>query len=491
MANFNEMSEQQREEHYQKVCKAVGLDPDLRLLEYIWMPSENGFKNLVLYCRRGAAEILRAARGVSITKMTRAESSDSVSYIVEGADKTGRTEIAVGSHTLDGLRGDRKAHAEMTASTRGLRRLTLQFVGHGLLDESEVTAAQLNNVVVSPAPDVQLASTSIVFPPMPKISPNPEPGKEIERPILVPSTVAYVYVPTPEEPKAQYAVPNPALPAKPTMQEMRDEATRQLNERQLNERDTKEYMAAYNKSVNDPAYLQEKAAKTSAIQPAIYPDIPTTAVVATPVVAPVMTEIQPDKQADITPVKVRKPRGPNKKRNTVDISSPGQVSVPLAQATDPIVVEAARALNTIPAAVAFQINEAMRAVVNPVVPTQAFDAGGPPNVQPAAVPVSGTTVPNQDTDFPGKPTEEQKETYRVFLREYANVILPGAGMVPSEGIGGASAKLRLFAERQSGKSTSLMTVDDWEEFKAFFPDFLSRNSPKNLVQYINDVIGAK
>jgi hypothetical protein len=107
------------------------------------------------------------------------------------------------------------------------------------------------------------------------------------------------------------------------------------------------------------------------------------------------------------------------------------------------------------------------------------------------VPVSDTSVPNQGTDFPGKPTKEQEEGYRIFLREYANSVLPAAGMVPSEQIGGASAKLRLFAERQSGKPTARMTVDDWEEFKAFFPDFLSRNSAKNLVSYINDSIGAK
>ena len=435
MANFNEMSEQQREEYYQKVCKAIGLDPDLLLLEYIWMPSENGFKNLVLYCRRGAAEILRAARGVSVTKMTRAESSDSVSYIVEGADKTGRTEIAVGSHTLDGLKGDRKAHAEMTASTRGLRRLTLQFVGHGLLDESEVTAAQLNSVVVSPAPDVQLASTSIVFPPnpmlqMPKLSPNPEPGKQIN------TTVTD-------------AMP---LLTKPSMQEMRDEAARQL------------------------------AAKASAVSPAAH--------VSASVETHQNSETPDQANTGPEPKKVRKPRGPNKKRNTVDMSSPGQVSVA-------IPVEAQAVLSDPRATPVQQSVAHATAVVTPD-PQHApalgiIGLGGGTGADLSQVGGITTIVsqPATPVDFPGKPTKEQEEGYRVFLREYANNVLPMAGMRPSEGIGGASAKLRLFAEKQSGKPTARMTVDDWEEFKAFFPDFLSRNSPQNLVKYINDVIGAK
>lgn len=81
--------------------------------------------------------------------------------------------------------------------------------------------------------------------------------------------------------------------------------------------------------------------------------------------------------------------------------------------------------------------------------------------------------------------------YREKLREYSNVILPGAGMVPSPGIGGPSAKLRIYAERMAGKSTQQMTTDDWEEFFEGMKSFRAVNGDKNFVKYINDVIGAK
>jgi hypothetical protein len=94
-------------------------------------------------------------------------------------------------------------------------------------------------------------------------------------------------------------------------------------------------------------------------------------------------------------------------------------------------------------------------------------------------------------EFPGKPSKEQEVAYRNKLREYSTGVLSQGGMVPSENIGGPSAKLRIFCERMTGKPTQQMTVEDWDEFIAWVDEFTQRNGPKGLVKYINDSIGAK
>jgi hypothetical protein len=448
--NLESLSEQQREQYKRDVSEFFGLNPDTNWFDILWIADEGtGMKKLQLYARRGTTDVLRGQRGIDVLSLTQHDGPGYVSFTAVGRDKNGRQEIAVGAHSTEGLKGEKLAAAVATAETRAGRRLTLKFVGLGILDYSEVNQ---DAPISAPAPDAQLASTSIVFPPMPKISPNPAPGKDV----TLPGDVKPVMTNVPALPATSIIITDGALamalgasgvipgsPRVPSMQEMRDEAARQL------------------------------AAKASAVSPAA----PVSASVETPQNSET-TSAEPTKKA-------RKPRGPNKKRNTVDMSSPGQVS------EQPVALPSPGALSLAP------INPntfapVVAAQANPAVSTQAFDAGGPPNVFTGMpVPDLGTLVPNQGTDFPGKPTKEQEEGYRVFLREYANNVLPMAGMRPSEGIGGASAKLRLFAEKQSGKPTARMTVDDWEEFKAFFPDFLSRNSAKNLVSYINDSIGAK
>jgi hypothetical protein len=457
--NLESLSEQQREQYKRDVSEFFGLNPDTNWFDILWIADEGtGMKKLQLYARRGTTDVLRGQRGIDVLSLTQHDGPGYVSFTAVGRDKNGRQEIAVGAHSTEGLKGEKLAAAVATAETRAGRRLTLKFVGLGILDYSEVNQ---DAPISAPAPDAQLASTSIVFPPMPKISPNPAPGKDV----TLPGDVKPVMTNVPALPATSIIITDGALamalgasgvipgsPRVPSMQEMRDEATRQL-------------ALGTNRTAPQPVSLE----------------------------APVSAAVETPQNSETPAPKVRKPRGPNKKRNTVDMSSPGQVSVAVpvdAQAvlSDPKATPAQQA-----AAHATAIVYPPAAPAAPIAATVEYHVPLPPHVGTAVVgvPVSDTSVPNQGTDFPGKPTKEQEEGYRVFLREYANNILPAAGMRPSEGIGGASAKLRLFAERMAGKPTSQMTVDDWEDFKAFFPGFLANNPPKNLVIYINDSIGAK
>ena len=91
--NLADMSNEQREEHKIRVSKQIGLDPALNLLDYFWIPQENGLSSLVLYAKRGAAEILRDKHDVHVTVLTRQDGPGYVCFTAEGVNKSGRPEI--------------------------------------------------------------------------------------------------------------------------------------------------------------------------------------------------------------------------------------------------------------------------------------------------------------------------------------------------------------------------------------------------------------
>ena len=221
--DLNTATNEQLEVYRATVAKTMSIDP--LMLDFIWMNDpESGLRNRVLYAKRGAAEVLRHELKVSVTSLVMSESSGLVTVIATGSVPSGRQEMAVGSAYIEGLRGDKKAHGIMTASTRAVRRLTLQFVTGGVLDETEVQA-QSDLQIAPAASTATLAGSPVVVPSVPQTAPSALPGKDItpsaDRPIppelALPATVNRVELPTqtPEEFSA-------------TQQALRDEAKSQL-----------------------------------------------------------------------------------------------------------------------------------------------------------------------------------------------------------------------------------------------------------------------
>jgi hypothetical protein len=138
------------------------------------MPDDRGTNKLVAYARKGTTDILRGIHGIDVTSLVKDDGPGYVAFTATGKNHEGRQEIAMGAHSVQGLLGERHAYAVMTAQTRALRRLTLQFVGGGLLDSSEVSD-QINNNAASKA---QLASP-VVTPP-PQVPVTSAPGKDTE-----------------------------------------------------------------------------------------------------------------------------------------------------------------------------------------------------------------------------------------------------------------------------------------------------------------------
>ncbi len=263
--DLSKLSVEQLAQYLRAVSEFIGLDPDLNALDTIWMQNENGpGQSLVVYARRGTAEILRNKLGIEVSFLTQAITPQgSIVYTATGKNKQGRQEIAVGSKFVSGLTGKALDDAIMTASTRALRRLTMQFTSLGILDESEVGA--IKGTTENPAAGATLVGSSVVLPPMPSVPANSAPGRDVT-PVV--STVGEQFI-------GQKSLINAAMA--------------QVKAKQESE-------------------------KTSA-KPDIKADIPAPEAPVTPAVAPVTSTLQPDTTA-------AKPKRAYRKRNVVSLDGP-------------------------------------------------------------------------------------------------------------------------------------------------------------------------
>lgn len=211
------LSDAQRQQYLRDASEHFGLNPDLNALDLIWMDN-GGFRRLIAYARRGTTDILREIHQINVLSINMSTGPAFVCFTAIGKNPDGRQEIAVGAAGTEGLKGDRLAAAVATAQTRALRRLTLQFVGGGLLDESEIgdnTTTDINKLNVS-------LSSIATAPVQPVVEANANAGKDVTpAPIqvidAVPTQVNSALMPNPVPFSAGSIVPvdeagNPTLP---------------------------------------------------------------------------------------------------------------------------------------------------------------------------------------------------------------------------------------------------------------------------------------
>lgn len=523
--NLDGLSDEAIKQYMRDVSVYFDLDPEVNWFDVLWMTDpDTGLRRRQLYARRGTTDILRDKRGISVTDMVHHDGPGFVSFTAKGVNKAGRQEMAVGAHSTEGLKGEKLAAAVATAETRAGRRLTLKFCGLGILDYTEVTdpveirATPADIEPVAPAP---IFAPTVSFP-----TPSAAPGKQVDR-----------------------AAQDSLAQAKAEADEISRKALEQLQSKDVITMPPGLPPGEYKGTI-----VQQGDSLVFQVEPGQSTAVDNASIASEALVAP-------------------KTRRTRKKPNTVDISTPRQVSVVAEKvepieafdaqghgiglvvpvsvndeilaraekakpfspeqaaiiAIDPLVRQAARNLKwessveeptrprkspsaDIPQSQPSPTREqnytadgitAVPVQVNPAVPTQVNPAPQPPPIQTSPIkevaqasavpwqPILAPPQPAPVTDFPGKPTKEQEATYREELRAYSNIILPTAGMTPSANIGGPSNKLRLYAERMSGKPTQQMTVDDWEDFFTQMKEFRATNGDKKLVAYINDVIGAR
>lgn len=369
------LNNEQIAEYVRAVSEHFGLPPELNAFDVIYMDAGDGRRKKVVYARKGTTDILRDKNGIEVSSLTQHDGAGYVSFTATGKNKSGRQEIAVGAHNIEGLKGQKLADAVMTAQTRALRRLTLQFVGGGILDVSEVgTTVDINTSQSSLA---QLAGSPAVIPPL--TSPIvPSPGKDVtERP----------------------GMPSAAdLDAVVAEQEVVKATESQVIE---------------NEPVKEPEVVNSS-----------------------------------ERVVNLPPLEGVKKRRTNKRRNTVDLRSPGQETTPPTQIEMPV----------------GEIDA--KGEITPVSPSVDI-----PQSQQAA-----TSAPVISSD--------KKTEYKERLRKYTQKILPDAGLLPSEGFG-VTAKLREFSKTITGRDEEEKLLN----LLTFLDDYVKQYGAPVLVQHIDKTIG--
>lgn len=130
--DISKLTEQERTAYYMSVCKSLNLNPLTKPFDYIQL---NG--KLTLYAKKDATDQLRAARGVSISKLER-ETINGVYCVTAYAEAGTRLDVSLGAVNIENLKGDALANAMMKAETKAKRRVTLSICGLGMLDETEL-----------------------------------------------------------------------------------------------------------------------------------------------------------------------------------------------------------------------------------------------------------------------------------------------------------------------------------------------------------------
>lgn len=142
VSDYSKLSAAEREEFIRSVCADLNIPVGLRLIGFAWMNQPDGSRSMVPYAKRGATDRIRAKHSVSLYDLVRVEIDGCVAFKAYGQDGQGRKEVAIGAAPApSSTKGEAFASAVMTAETRAGRRLTLKFAGLGLLDESEISAA--------------------------------------------------------------------------------------------------------------------------------------------------------------------------------------------------------------------------------------------------------------------------------------------------------------------------------------------------------------
>jgi hypothetical protein len=168
--DLESLTEPQRQEYLKAVCKHMGVPDNLNLVALTYVDDGDGPSRLVPYAKRGATENVRNNLQIDIESLTSQMIGGSIVFTAIARSKpTGRREISTGSKFIDGLQGTQLDDSIMTAQTRALRRVTLQFIGAGVLDESEVNQRKTVHAVSAP-----IAPT-----PQPTVAPSSQPGKDI------------------------------------------------------------------------------------------------------------------------------------------------------------------------------------------------------------------------------------------------------------------------------------------------------------------------
>jgi len=127
--DLSQLSEPQRMEYVNAICKAMGISLLFRPFDFITFKGKT-----VLYANKSLTEQLRKKHKISIRIVAR-ERVDNLYVVTAQALMKGKEDESIGAINIGGLRGEDLANAIMKAETKAKRRATLSICGLGILDE--------------------------------------------------------------------------------------------------------------------------------------------------------------------------------------------------------------------------------------------------------------------------------------------------------------------------------------------------------------------
>lgn len=128
------LSREEKIQYYRALCERVGLDASTQPFKLLKLQGKE-----VFYCDRGGTQQLSRLHGVSHEVRAREIVNDCYVVTVR-ASTSGRATESIGAVPISGLKGEALCNAYMKAETKGKRRATLDLLGLGMLDESEISS---------------------------------------------------------------------------------------------------------------------------------------------------------------------------------------------------------------------------------------------------------------------------------------------------------------------------------------------------------------
>ena len=136
--NMEALKPEQRVIYYAKMCNHLGLDPVTQPFSILKLSGK-----VVLYANRGCAQQLNQKHGISHQIVSREKIDGLYVVTAKGILKDGRQTESVGAVNImndkgEEYKGETLANCMMKAETKAKRRATLDLVGLGMPDHSEV-----------------------------------------------------------------------------------------------------------------------------------------------------------------------------------------------------------------------------------------------------------------------------------------------------------------------------------------------------------------
>lgn len=130
--NLKDLNPEEKMQYYYAFCANLGLDPTTKPFQLIEMKGKQS-----LYCDRSGTAQLNKKYNINHNCLEVKEILGCYLVIMKADDGKHYTE-STGAVWIKGLSGEELANALMKAETKAKRRSTLDLVGLGILDESEI-----------------------------------------------------------------------------------------------------------------------------------------------------------------------------------------------------------------------------------------------------------------------------------------------------------------------------------------------------------------